>query len=179
MFFQRSLAGMVARVCAVLGLLLMAGGVASAHAKLASSVPAAGSTVASAPGKVVAVFDNHDALQADGSLLKVTDASGAQVDMGDTTLDKADPDRKTLTVSLKSGLPNGVYTVAWTAVSSGDGSQEEGQFSFTVGSPSTTGAAPTQLPTTGDGGTLPLGMLLAGASLLAGAGALMRRRSRA
>jgi methionine-rich copper-binding protein CopC len=177
MFLHQRLT-IAARVIAVLGLLLMAGGVASAHAKLKSSVPAAGSTVASAPSRVVAAFDNHDALSADGSVLKVTDASGAQVDQGDTALDKSDPDRKTLAVSLKSGLGQGVYNVAWTAVSEGDGSSEDGQFSFTVGAASSASAAPTQLPTTGDGDALPVGLLLAGASLLATAGVLMRRRSR-
>src|SRR5687768_11876193 len=95
----------------VVALMLLSAGIASAHAKLKSSVPAADSTVDKAPDKVVAVFT--EALNADGNELKVTDASGAVVDMGDTTLDKSDANRTTLFISLKSGLGNGSYTVNW------------------------------------------------------------------
>jgi Uncharacterized protein, homolog of Cu resistance protein CopC len=126
---------------------------ASAHAHLKSSNPAAGSTISAAPSVVTASFDNHDPLVAEGSSLVVTNAAGEQVDNGDTALDKSDPDRKTLTVSLKSGLGDGVYTVKWTAVSDGDGSTASGEFNFTVSSnasASTNASAPTaNLPQTG------------------------------
>jgi len=160
---------------ALIALMLAGAGIASAHAKLKSSVPAAGSSVATAPATVVAVFDNHDALQANGSLLKVTDASGAAVDKGDTALDKADADRKTLVVSLNDGLGNGTYTVAWTATSEGDGSKEEGSFTFTVGAAST--SAPATLPATGAGDVGSLAALLVAAVAAVAAGALVRRRS--
>lgn len=166
-------------VLAALALVFAGTGTAFAHAKLASSVPAADSTVATAPATVVAVFENHDALVAEGSSLKVTDASGASVDMGDSSLDRNDPDRKTLVVSLKSGLPNGVYTVSWTAVSSGDGSTAEGTFTFTVSSGGTAASAPTSapanLPRTG-GEELPTGAIIGGA-LLVGLGFVARRRA--
>ena len=159
---------------ALLALLIGATGIASAHAKIKSSIPAAGSTIATAPATVVATFDNHDALQANGSLLKVTDASGAAVDKGDTALDKADADRKTLVVSLKNGLGNGTYTVAWKN-SSTDGHSETGSFTFTVGAATT--SAPATLPTTGASDALPLAALLVGALVVVAAGVLVRRRA--
>lgn len=142
--------------------LLVGGTAVLAHGKLKSSIPAADSTLNTAPTRVVAVFDNHDALKAEGSLLWVTDANGTSVDMGDTTLDKADADRKTLTVSLKQGLVNGTYTVHWTAVSSGDNSSEQGSFVFTI---TTTAAPSAALPATG-GDSWPWVAMLLGASAL-------------
>lgn len=110
----------------------------SAHAKLKSSSPAADSTVA-APERVVAVFANHDPLDASVSLLKVVDASGTQVDMGDSVLDPAatgDAAGRTLVVSLKPNLSDGLYTVNWEAGAAD--SVGEGSFQFTI----TAGAAP-------------------------------------
>lgn len=124
-------------------------GEVSAHAHLKSSNPAAGSTISAAPSIVTATFDNHDPLAAEGSSLVVTNAAGERVDNGDTALDKSDADRKTLTVSLKSGLGDGVYTVKWTAVSQGDGSSESGEFNFTVSSNASTSAPAANLPQTG------------------------------
>lgn len=160
---------------AVLALLALSIGSASAHAKFKSSTPAAGSSVASAPTTVTVTFDNHDPLQAEGSVLKVTDAAGAAADIGDTTLDKNDADRKTLAVSLKSGLGNGTYTVNWTAVSSGDGSTAEGSFTFNVGE--ALAGTPQQLPRTSDGGdTLPW-LIVCGSVLLIGLGLALRYRT--
>jgi hypothetical protein len=103
----------------------------------------------------------------------VTDASGAVVDNGDMTLDKSDADRKTLAVSLKSGLGDGIYTVSWTAVSEGDGSQEEGSFKFTVGSTGPAVSPPTSLPNTGEGDALPF-VAIPASLVLMGAGVLLR-----
>jgi LPXTG-motif cell wall-anchored protein len=121
----------------------------SAHAHLKSSNPAAGSTISAAPSVVTASFDNHDPLVAEGSALVVTNAAGERVDNGDLALDKSDAERKTLTVSLKSGLGDGVYTVKWTAVSQGDGSTESGEFKFTVRANASTSAPTANLPQTG------------------------------
>lgn len=168
---------------AAFALMFGSAGTASAHAELASSVPAAGSTITAAPATVSAVFDNHDALSADGSVLQVVDAAGASVDMGDSALATSDPDRKTIVVSLKSNLGAGIYTVNWTAVSSGDGSKEEGSFSFTLsagaaqsstGSGSTT-SAPASLPRTA-GETIPTSTGVV-AALLVGFGLAVRRRA--
>lgn len=144
-----------------------------AHGKLKSSIPAAGSTVTSAPTRVVAVFDNHDPLKAESSVLRVTDANGASVDMSDTALDKADAERKTLTVSLKNGLGNGTYTVNWTAVSSGDNSSEQGDFAFTINTDALPSAA---LPAT-SGESLPWSMVLLGGVVLLMIGLCARRKA--
>ena len=154
----------------VVALMLLSAGIASAHADLKSSIPAAGATVATAPEKVVAVFT--EALKEEGNELKVTDASGAVVDNGDTTLDKSDADRTTLFVSLKSGLANGSYTVNWKNAST-DGHTEAGSFTFTIG---TATAAPAQLPTTGVGDMLPLEAVLLGAGSFILLGLTLRRR---
>ncbi len=102
----------------------------------------------------------------------MTDAAGASVDQGDTALDKSDANRLTLVVSLKSGLGNGTYTVAWKAASSSDGSVAEGTFKFSVGA---TASAPAQLPRTGAGDSLP-GVLLFASTLLLGLGLTLRFR---
>jgi methionine-rich copper-binding protein CopC len=154
----------------VVALTLLSAGIASAHADLKSSIPAAGATVATAPQKVVAVFT--EALKAEGKELKVTDASGAVVDMGDTTLDKSDADRTTLFVSLKSELANGSYTVNWKNTST-DGHTEAGSFTFTIGMAT---AAPAQLPTTGAVDGLPLAAVLVGGGCFFLFGLMLRRR---
>jgi methionine-rich copper-binding protein CopC len=155
----------------MLALALFSAGVVSAHADLKSSVPAANATLDKAPDKVVAVFT--ESLKEEGNELKVTDASGAVVDMGDTTLDKSDAERTTLVVSLKSGLGNGSYTVNWKNASA-DGHTEAGSFSFSVGAAV---AAPAQLPTTGAGDALPLATLLIGAGMCLMLGLMLRRRT--
>lgn len=119
-------------VAAALLIVLAGARIASAHARLKSSLPAAGSTV-SAPERVVAVFANHDPLDPAVSTIKVTDASGAQVDLGDSKLDPAatgDAAGRTLVVSLKPSLSDGVYTVSWETGSAD--AVEDGTFDFTV-----------------------------------------------
>lgn len=172
-FFNRTVMALLA---SVLFLALSASNV-SAHGKFKSSNPAPNSTIAAAPAQVVVSFDNHDPLDISGSKLVVTDASGAVVDLGDSALDKNDADRLTLVVSLKSGLGDGVYTVNWTALSEGDGSKEEGHFSFTVkaDAPATT-AAPTSMPQTGAADSLPF-LAVVIAVLMIAAGVVTRRNA--
>jgi hypothetical protein len=105
----------------------------------------------------------------------VTDAAGTQVDNADTTLDLNDAKRVTLTVTLKSGLGAGSYTISWKNMSA-DGHSEEGSLSFSVGAATT--AAPASVPATGAGDTLPLAAILLGGLLLAGAGMGLRRWAR-
>lgn len=171
-------------------LMLPFAGSVSAHADLASSVPEAGATLTRSPATVTAVFDNESELRAEGSSLRVTNAAGAVVDRGDSALDRNDTARKTLIVSLQPNLPDGVYTVEWTAVSDADGEVEEGSFSFTVRAaqsatataspasttPSATPTAPTALPATGADSNLP-GALLLAAMIVGVGGLLLRRRS--
>jgi LPXTG-motif cell wall-anchored protein len=170
-FFNRSIVALVASIL----FLALSVNSASAHGKFKSSNPAPNSTVAAAPAQVVVSFDNHDPLDITGSKLVVTDASGAVVDMGDSALDKNDADRLTLVVTLKSGLGDGVYTVNWTALSEGDGSLEEGHFSFTVKADAPATTPPTTMPQTGAADSLPFLAVVAGALLIA-AGAIVRRK---
>lgn len=160
-------------VALLVSLLAFAGtaGLALAHAELVSSDPADGARLAAAPAKITLVFSQE--LEPDGNLITVTDAAGNQVDAGDTTLDLNDPERKTLTVSLRSGLGDGAYTVSWKNASV-DGHSEEGTLSFTVGAAT---AAPTTLPATGTPGGVPMAGLLALAAALLALGLSLRRQA--
>jgi LPXTG-motif cell wall-anchored protein len=144
---------------------------AFAHARLVSSDPAADARLDSAPSAITLVFSEE--LKPDGNSITVTDAGGAQVDAGDTKLAASDAQRRTITVSLNSGLGDGVYTVKWVNAST-DGHSEEGSFSFTVGAAT---AAPTAaLPATGSGSTIALTTIMLMGLLLAGWGLHLRRR---
>lgn len=148
-----------------------------AHANLVSSEPAANAKLTSAPKVVTLVFSEE--LDAKGNSINVSDGSGTQVDTGNTTLVTSDPERKTLTVSLKPGLGDGKYTVNWKNMSA-DGHAEEGDFSFTVGTAPATTAAPTTpvttLPNTGEADPLPILAWGIPALLLLGCGMSIRRK---
>ena len=106
----------------------IAGGVVSAHSDLESSTPAADSTVDQAPQTVEVIFSSE---VTDASGLDVLGPDGTSVSAGDSALDLNDPNRQRVTVDLVAGLPAGVYTVNWTAMSI-DGHEETGSFTFTV-----------------------------------------------
>ncbi|HEY1016399.1 MAG TPA: copper resistance protein CopC, partial [Herpetosiphonaceae bacterium] len=125
-------------VLALLGALLPA--TALAHVKLASSNPAAGSTIASAPATLELVFDGE--VGPDGLKVTVTGPGGARADQGDARLDLDDIDRKRVLASLKSGLAGGAYAVDWVVIGA-DGHEITGSFSFTI-----QGAAPAPTATT-------------------------------
>lgn len=154
-------------------------GVSSAHSKLVSSTPADGSKLAAAPSEVVLTF--NDELESEGVKLSVTDASGAVVDTGDGRVDLADLERKTMRVSLKSGLGSGSYTVSWSVTGS-DGHEVTGAIGFAVGDAAlpVTPAEPDHhtpgLPATGSNG-FNVGMLLAAIIIFMAAGVALRRRS--
>ncbi len=117
-------------------------GIASAHAELASSDPAAGAKLTAAPAKVTLVFDEEISEKPAESFFTVKDASGAEVGRG--TLDNTDIDHKTLSGALKTGLADGVYTVAWQATTPDDNGKSEGSFTFGVNADP--GAQPTEAP---------------------------------
>ncbi len=149
-------------VLTLLTLIFISASRALAHADYVSSEPPANGTVTSAPERVVIVFSQE--LKPEGNTIRVTDARGNQVDRGDTALDRNDPNRKTLIVSLNPGLSDGVYTVNWKNAST-DGHSETGRFRFTINTGATPAAAP--LPAT-SGEEAPWQTLLA-----VGAGALL------
>lgn len=110
-------------VAAVIGLASLSQG-AWAHAHIASSEPAAQTTV-EAPKSVRVTFDS--ALEGALSKLTVVDAKGNAVTQAKPELDAA---RKTLTLAVPT-LAAGDYQANWVAVAS-DGHRTQGSFKFTV-----------------------------------------------
>ncbi|MFI5226832.1 MAG: copper resistance protein CopC [Candidatus Limnocylindrales bacterium] len=100
----------------------------AAHALPQSSVPAAGSTLASSPSAVTITFGEQP--DARLSSIKVLESSGRNVASGPSTAVPGAPLQ--LTVPLPP-LPDGVYTVSWRTVSSVDGHVAAGSFAFGVG----------------------------------------------
>lgn len=135
------------------GITVFVPALAFGHADYENSTPNNGETVTSAPSQVVANF-SADLDTAGTNTLNVTNASGADVDNNDGSISASNQ----MTITLQSGLANGVYTVAWATTSAEDGEDDSGTFSFTVeaaaAAPTTTGTAATPAPgapTTGFG----------------------------
>jgi methionine-rich copper-binding protein CopC len=116
--------------------------IASAHAKLVSSDPAADTKLTTAPAKVTLVFDEEISAKATESFFNVTNDAGAAAGSG--KLDTADLDHKTLSGALNSGLGDGVYTVTWQTITTDDNGKSEGSFTFGVNKDP--GAQPTAAP---------------------------------
>jgi copper resistance protein C len=157
----------VPAVAAVLGLAILLSAVAPAlaHVGLASSDPAAGSTVERAD-TVTLVFD--EALKASASSFKLTGPGGTTIGTGAVT----GPRRMVL--DAPGGLPAGVYTVKWTAAGT-DGHIERGTFSFTVeasaatDAPAAATASPTSSPSPSDDASATGGAPATGAPAATGA----------
>jgi methionine-rich copper-binding protein CopC len=171
----------ISLIIAVLAAVLALPGLVSAHARLVSSDPADGATLAAAPATITLTFDSE--LESAGAALVVTDGSGAAVDTGDGGVDLGDTEHKTMQVSLKSGLGAGAYTATWT-LTGDDGHEVTGSISFTVAAatapppavPSDSPAENAALPATGGAN---LALWLAAVALAAlGAGTLLRRMAR-
>ena len=122
--------------------------IASAHAKLISSDPAAGAKLTSAPSKVMLVFSEEISAKENESFFKVTNASGASVGTG--KLDTNDLNHETLSGTLQAGLADGVYTVAWETITPDDNGHSEGSFTFGInvdpGAQPTAAPEPTEAP---------------------------------
>lgn len=183
---------------------LAAFGIASAHAKIASSDPAAGANLKAAPAKVTIVMSEEVSDKESETYFVVTNEQGKEVGRG--KLDNTDVDHKTLSGTLANGSGDGVYTVTWYAVTPDDNGKSNGSFTFGVNKapgaqptaaahdePAPTAAAgataqptaahshdeaPTTLPKTGTN-DVPVGgaFLLVAILLLAGGLALRRRQS--
>jgi methionine-rich copper-binding protein CopC len=116
-------------VVLALSLLVTSSSNAFAHARYDRSEPAAGSALDGSPFVLRAWFTQELTSK---STIRVVDANGTQVDLGDGGVDLDDPDRKTMTISVPE-LPVGVYTVEFTTVSAEDGDAEPGSIAFGVG----------------------------------------------
>jgi methionine-rich copper-binding protein CopC len=99
-----------------------------AHAHLRAEVPAADTTVMTAPSAISLTFSEGLELNLSGATLKGTD--GSAVSTGAPSLSPNDD--KLMTVPITGQLSAGVYTVEWHALSK-DGHSTHGTYQFTVG----------------------------------------------
>lgn len=114
-------------------------GSASAHANYVSSNPAAGAILPQAPTNVTVTLSEQ--IQPGSGSIRVTNASGAEVDLGNTQISPTDA--FTMSVGLQHVGP-GIYTATWNAVSAVDGHFTTGSFAFAVENPD--GSLPGPLP---------------------------------
>jgi methionine-rich copper-binding protein CopC len=122
---------------------------ALAHADYERAEPAAAAVVAEAPTQV-RIWFTQDLFRREGmNRIEVYNAAEQRVDQDDPTID--DDNRRLMTVSLLPDLADGVYTVRWYSLSSDDGHEGEGEFTFTVdttGSMAATDAVTTTITAT-------------------------------
>ena len=153
MVTRKQLAGALGALVIALATFGAASGPAFAHARYVSHEPALGAAFDGSPVLLKVNFSQELRL---ASMVKVSDANGAQVDMGDGRVDQDDPDRKAMLVSLPQ-LASGVYTVEYIAVSAEDDHSEYGSFAVGVGTdppaaesttPASAPAAKADTPTT-------------------------------
>lgn len=131
----RRLGALAACLGVLLALLLGVAAPASAHAALIRTDPADGSVVQTAPQRVVLTFSEGVLLSADS--LRVLDPQGKDVAAGKPQHNSGKDSGSTATVSLRPGIGDGTYTVAWKAVSQ-DSHPVAGAFTFSVGAASKT-----------------------------------------
>ncbi|MDQ0684797.1 copper transport protein [Streptomyces achromogenes] len=136
---RRRLRGLVL-VGAVLVLLGLGAGPASAHAALRSADPVDGSVVKTSPGSITLTFTESVGLLDDS--FRVFDPDNQRVKTG--RAGHADGRADTARVTLPRSLGTGTFTVAWRVVSA-DSHPIAGAFTFSVGKPS---AVPPALPST-------------------------------
>src|SRR5579859_5135736 len=91
-------------------------GTAFAHVFLKSAQPPPDEVLAQAPTQVMLTFSGP--IKIAGSQITVMDASGQHFETGNLTLDPAS--FTLMTIALKA-LPDGIYTVTYTAISDTDG----------------------------------------------------------
>ncbi|AET90369.1 copper resistance protein CopC [Burkholderia sp. YI23] len=118
---NKGLAPLLATVA--LGLLPVA---ASAHGKLESATPAAGSTVDATPDALRLTFNEN--IESSFSTIKVLNAAGAPATKEKATVDSTNP--RVLKISLPK-LDSGLYTVQWGVMTS-DSHKTKGTYTFTV-----------------------------------------------
>ena len=102
--------------------------VASAHAYLVKTVPAASQELNASPPNIQLTYD--EAVEPRFAIISVTDANGRQQTTGPVRRSSADPD--TLVVPLRPQLPEGWYLIYWRAISV-DGHPVQGAFTYAVG----------------------------------------------
>lgn len=139
-----------------LGLLCVTGGLVfaapahpalPAHAKVMSSDPAIGSTIAQVPTKVTVFTAENINPDPNKSNLQVygpgVDATDTLISQGNAQIPLSNQKEMSVAITPNAGHVNGVYVVFWKTVSADDGDPASGSFTFTV---NTTGAAATPTP---------------------------------
>lgn len=116
---------------AVTGMLFAGAGPASAHAALTGSDPSSGVVVDKAPTQISLTFSEKVSTNNDS--LRVLNPKGKRVDVGKPS----NISGTTYAIQVRTGLPDGTYTVAWQVVSA-DSHPVAGAFTFSVGAPSKT-----------------------------------------
>ncbi|MER0447011.1 copper resistance protein CopC [Streptomyces sp. Edi4] len=133
---SRPLTRLLLVTVALLGALLAGAVPASAHAALTGSDPKDGAVVATAPAQVALTFSEGVAL--DANSIRVLDPAGKRSDTAEL-VNLCSGDIVKYGVRLRTGIPNGTYTVAWQAISA-DSHPVSGAFTFSIGAPSATAA---------------------------------------
>src|SRR6266851_1815598 len=128
------------------GFAFLLGHGAAAHALVASSDPAAGATLASAPSQIVLTFTEQPDLKR--SLIQVLDTSGKKL-AGGAPEGVAGQPSTVVRIPVTATLPKGVYTVSWKSISTVDGHLATGAFAFGVGQAPQPGSAKTTVKTPG------------------------------
>lgn len=124
-------------VCAVVAVLLAVSGAGAdpvaRHFELKRSLPAADSALATMPDRVQLWFTQ--APQLEGARIRLVDASGGLLPLGDVAA--ADGDPTSLLAAVPEAVAPGRYTVHWRAMAQ-DGHMVSGEIPFTLGAPGPT-----------------------------------------
>jgi copper transport protein len=118
----------IAIAVAVAAAALAIPGLASAHAYLIRTQPAASGVLNSAPRQVALTYD--EAVEPRFAIISVTDTQAHQETNGPVRRSPANPD--TLVVPLRPHLPEGWYLIYWRAISV-DGHPVQGAFTYAIG----------------------------------------------
>ncbi len=126
-----ALRGLMAIVVACIALTLVAPRLASAHAELRSTSPAANSILPTSPTLISLTFS--EAIDTVPDAIRLFSADGKQVDIGDVDQDQG---IETIEATVPT-LADGTYVVSWQVVSS-DSHPISGAYTFSVGAPTET-----------------------------------------
>ncbi len=123
------------RLLLLLALIAFAPRVASAHATLVRSTPAAGSHLAAPPARLLLVFSEE--IEPKLARVSVVGSNGSERDIAV----HADPHDVNALVGSLDSLPDGAYRLVWRIVSA-DGHPVDGSFVFSVGANANAPPAP-------------------------------------
>lgn len=132
---MRPLGRLLAAASIACAVLLAAAGPAGAHAVLRHSDPADASVLDTAPDELILTF--NEAVSPDGSAVEIVDVDGGR---HEATIVGHGPGDESLRVAL-GDLPDGLYSIRWTAFSDSDGHITRGMLVWGIGADADLGAA--------------------------------------